>query len=91
MLGFDGQMGADRQADEIVGVGHGMGFVEIVDAPDEAALDVAPGAEILDMQVADGQHVRGLGKIGTDLRPDLRPAIKVARRKGKTATFMLGA
>jgi hypothetical protein len=52
-----------------------MSFVEIVDAPDQAALDVAPGAKILDMQVAYGQHARSFGEFGTDLGPYLRPAV----------------
>jgi len=73
--GRGGEVGADGEADQIDGVGHGPGFVEIVDTPDEAAFDVAPGAEIFDVQIADGEHVRGLGEIGAELRPELRPAV----------------
>src|SRR5579859_5527917 len=72
---FDGQMRAYGEADQIVGVGHGIGFVEIVDAPDEAAFRIAPGAEILDVQVAYREQLRTLGEFGTDLGPELRPAV----------------
>ena len=72
---IDGKVGADGEADQIDRVRHGPCFVEIVDAPDEAALDVAPGAEVLDVQIADGENFRGLGELGTNLRPKLRPAV----------------
>ena len=90
MPGFDGEMRADGQANEIVGVGHGIGFVEIVDAPDEAALDVAPGAEIFDVKIADGEHLRGFSQVGADLRPDLRPAIVGGAKKGKDSSLHVG-
>lgn len=38
------------QAGQIEGIGHLGGFVEVVDAPYQPALGVAPGLEILDMQ-----------------------------------------
>lgn len=68
-------MSADGKADQVDGIGHGPGFVEIVDTPDEAALDVAPGAEVFYVEIADGEDLRSVGEIGTDLRPDLRPAV----------------
>ncbi len=58
MPGFGSQVRAYGEANQIVGVGHRVGFVKIVDTPDEAAFDVAPGAEILDMQIAHSQHLR---------------------------------
>jgi hypothetical protein len=73
--GLDGEMGADGEAHQIDGEGHGPGFVEIVDTPDEAAFEVAPGAEIFYVKVADGEDARGIGKFGANLRPDLRPAV----------------
>ena len=57
------QVSAHGQADQIVGIRHGMSFVEVVDAPDQASFDVAPGAEILHVQVAHRQH---LGRLGPD-------------------------
>src|SRR5579871_217499 len=68
-------MSAHRESDEIISEREGMGFVEIVNAPDQATLDVAPGAEVLHVQIADCQHLRGPGKFWTDLRPHLRPAV----------------
>ena len=73
--GLGGQMSTDGEADQVDGVGHGPGFVEIVDTPDESAFDVAPGAEIFDVKISDGEDLRGAGKVGTDLRPELRPAV----------------
>ncbi len=75
MSGFGGEVGAYGQADQIDGVGRGPGFVEIVDAPDQAALDVAPGAEIFHVEIAYGQDFWGMCEVGTDLRPELRPAV----------------
>ena len=62
------------EADEIERVGHARGLVEIVDAPDEAAFDVAPGAVILDMHVADGEHRRCVLQILADLFDGRSPA-----------------
>ena len=76
-------MSAYGQADQIVGIGHGVSFVEVVDAPDQASLHVAPGAEIFNVQIADRQHLRSIGEIGTDLRPDLRPAVESGSQKRK--------
>ena len=90
MPAFGRQVSAHRQADEIVGVRHGMSFVEVVDAPDQTSFDVAPGAEILYVQVAHRQHVRPLGKIGTHLRPDLRPAVVGGSQKGKDRRLHVG-
>src|SRR5450631_964643 len=42
---LSGQVRTDGEAHQIVGIGHGMGFVEIIDAPDQTALRVTPGAE----------------------------------------------
>ena len=53
-----------------------MRLVEIVAAPNEAAFGVAPSAEILDVQVADGEQARGFVQVGADFRPQLHPAIK---------------
>ncbi len=52
------------------------GFVEIVDAPDEAAFGVAPGAEVLDVEIADAEDGWSFRELGTDFRPVLQPAVK---------------
>ena len=54
MSGFGGEVSAYGQADQIDGVGHGPSFVEIVDAPDQAAFDVTPGAEVFHVEIAYG-------------------------------------
>src|ERR1700683_1626158 len=68
-------MCADRQTHQIDGVSHGPGFVEVIDAPNQAAFDVAPGSEIFYVKIADREHVRRAGKLRTDFRPELRPTI----------------
>ena len=81
--GLDGEVGADGQADQIDGVGHRPGFVEIIDAPDEAAFDVTPGAEVLDVEIADREDVRSFREVGTDLGPELRPAVVGGAEEGE--------
>jgi hypothetical protein len=83
MFAGDGQIGAGSKADEIDGVGSGGDFVEIVDAPDEAAFGVAPGAEIFDVKIADGEDVRSLGEVWADERPELQPAVERGAEKGE--------
>ena len=70
--------GARDQPHEIDGIGHAGDFIEIVDAPDQPAFGVAPRAEILDMQIADREHARGLGKVRHGLLPQRSPAIEGA-------------
>src|SRR5579862_2730327 len=80
---FDCEMSADRQAHEVDGICHGPSFIEVVDAPNQAAFEVAPGAEIFDVQIADCKHMRGFGKVGQDFRPELYPAVISSAEKGK--------
>src|SRR5205807_1373135 len=49
--------------------------VKVIHAPDQAALSVAPSTEVFHVQIANGEDAGSLGEIGTDLRPDLHPAI----------------
>ena len=79
---FDGQVSgrgcqvrAHGQANQVVGVGHGVSFVEVVNAPNQAAFNVAPRAEVLHMQVADSQYTRTCGQLRTNLGPHLRPTV----------------
>src|SRR5262249_40803252 len=46
------ELRAGDEANEVEHIGHLGGFVEIVDAPDKTTIAVAPGAEVLQMQVA---------------------------------------
>jgi hypothetical protein len=72
---------ARRQAYQILRVGQQHRFVEIVDAPDEPAFRVAPGAEVLDVQVADGEHRRCRVEARAQLRPLLCPAVERGAQK----------
>src|SRR5215472_1979572 len=54
VFGANGQVGASREPNQIQGIRARPSFVEVVYPPDEAAFFVAPSAEILDVQVADG-------------------------------------
>ena len=83
-------MGANGETYQIDGVGHGPGFVEIVDAPDEAAFDVAPGSEIFDVEIAYGEDLRRAGEVGTDFRPELRPAVISGAEKHEDVRLHVG-
>ncbi len=69
---------AGREANQIERIRHDGGFVEIVDAPDKTAVGVAPGAEIFQMQVADGKHLRGIHQFRAQF-PDLSGPAKISR------------
>ena len=90
MLRRDGHVRAGRQAHQITGVRQPGGFVEIVHSPDQAAVGVAPGAEILHVQVAHRQRFGPRSEIAADLRPDLRPAIVGGAHERKQRRFHLG-
>jgi hypothetical protein len=62
------------EANEIERVGHACGLVEVVDAPDKAAFDVAPGAVVLDVHVADGEHRRRVLQVLAHLLDGCGPA-----------------
>ena len=83
VLFLDGQICAGQQPNQVRGIRRGPRFVEIVHAPDQPAFQVAPGAEILDVQIAHGQDLRRAGKFRADHRPPLRPAVKRGAQKGK--------
>ena len=53
--------------------GSRAGFVEIVDAPDQAAFDVAPGSEVLHVQVAHRQHDGRLARAARRCPPRFAP------------------
>ena len=61
----------------------GEGFVEVVDSPDEAAFGVAPGAEVLDVEIADAEDGWSLGEFLASFRPVLKPAIEGGAEEGE--------
>jgi hypothetical protein len=76
-----GEDGARDQANEIDGIGHAGDFIEIIDAPDETSLSIAPRSEILHVQIADRNHPWRLGEVGTRLPPQGGPAIERPSQK----------
>jgi len=79
----DGEIGAGGEADEVDGVRAGEDFVEIVDAPDEAAFEVAPSTKIFDVEIADGEETRSFGEAGADFRPELEPTVERGAEEGE--------
>src|SRR5215471_14325370 len=72
---------AYRQANQVVGIRQGVGFVEVVYSPDESALLVTPSSEIFHVEITNGENLWRLSKLRTNLRPQLRPAIKSRTQK----------
>jgi hypothetical protein len=72
---LSGEMGTDCKTDDVVRVGERVGFVKVVDSPNETAFDVTPRAEILDVEIANREYTRCLIQLSTDLWPNLRPTI----------------
>ena len=69
--------------DEINGVGGGPCLIKIVYTPDQAAFEVAPGSEIVDVQIPDGQDPRGAREFRANKRPPLGQPIKRRAEKGE--------
>src|SRR5258708_35401038 len=83
VFALDGQVGACCQTHEIGGVRHSVNFIEVVDAPDEPALGIAPGPEVFHVQIAYCEELWRGGEFGANLGPDLRPAVKGCTQKRK--------
>jgi len=77
------QIRARSEANEVECIRAGEGFVEIVNAPDEAAFGVAPRAEVLDVEIADSEDGWSLGEFLAGFRPVLEPAIKRGAEEGE--------
>ena len=84
MLFLDRQIGAGKESNQVHGIGSGPRFIEIVHTPDEPAFEVAPSAEILDVQITNGQDLRCAREFGADDRPPLRPAIEGGAQEWKS-------
>ncbi len=81
----DCESGAHSQPHQIDGIRHDRNLVEIIDPPDQAAFAVAPGAKVLDMQIAHGQDRRRTRRFRANLRPQLHPAIEGGAKEWKRA------
>jgi hypothetical protein len=58
----------DAQSHQIIGIRQGASFIEIVDAPGQAAKSVPPRAEACDVQIANRQHGRRLVQLRANFR-----------------------
>jgi hypothetical protein len=56
--GFDGEICADSQADQIISIRHGIGLIEVIDSPYQPAFAVTPGSEVLDVEITHREHDR---------------------------------
>lgn len=84
--GLGSEMGADRKPYQIDGISHRRSLIEVIDTPDEAAFDVAPGAKVFDMEIADGEQARRPGQVRAYFRPELHPTIKGGAEEAKKIT-----
>ena len=58
-----------------------MGLVEIIDSPNQPALDVAPSSEIFYVEISHCKNLGSFGQVGTYFRPNLDPAIESRAQK----------
>jgi len=73
---LDSQQCARAETHQVLSVGQLHRLIEIIDTPDEAALRVAPGTEVLDVQIADREHLRRIRELGAFSGPKLCPAVE---------------
>lgn len=69
-----GKADTGREADQIQRIRHDRAFVEIVDTPDQPAVRITPGTEVFQVQVADGEQLRGIHQFRTQRRDFFGPA-----------------
>lgn len=75
--------GAGGEADEVLSEGEGSGFIEVVDAPDQAALGIAPGAEVFHVQITDGENVESARQLRAEFGPELDSAIESSAKEAE--------
>src|SRR5215470_6233005 len=83
VVGTDRQMRAHREAYQILGKREGKSFVEIVDAPNQAAFLVAPRSEVFHVEIADGQLDRSSRELGNGRLPSCDPSVKGGAKERK--------
>jgi len=71
----------DAQSHQIIGIRQRVSFIEIVDAPGQAAKSVPPCAEACYVQIANRQHGRPFVQLRANFRKQLRPPVKCAAEK----------
>src|SRR5215472_18163818 len=73
-----GDFDAGGQADQVIRVGQREGLVEIVDAPTQSPLGIAPGPVTVHVEIANAEYLRGVGPVSAYFRPHLCPAVVTA-------------
>ena len=73
--------GARDEPGEVNGIGHRGDFVEVIDAPDQPTLGIAPSSEILDMEIPHPQHPGCLGEVRAHISPQRSPPIEGRSQK----------
>ena len=76
MLFFHCEIGTGKKPDQINGICRGPCFIKIVHAPDQPTFQVAPGSEIIDMEIPDGQYLSCARKFRANKRPVLSKPVK---------------
>ena len=96
LLGLEGELvfgirqhRSCREPDQIVGIGQGKRFIEVIDPPHQAAFLIPPSPEVFDVEVRDGEHRRSRHEVRADFRPDLNPAIEGGAQEGVGVLFHL--
>src|SRR5262249_30878389 len=77
----DCQKGAGNKPHQIGSVSGWPSFGKVIDTPDQTTFAVTPGAEVLHVEIADGEDLRSLGQFGADQRPELGPSVKRGAEK----------
>ncbi len=67
---------AHQQPHQIRSIRRWPRFIEVVHSPDQPPFQVAPGAKIIHVQIANSQHLRSARQFRTNNWPQLRPTIK---------------
>src|ERR1700686_5639986 len=81
----DKNLYAGRQAHQIICIRQRIRFVEVIDAPGEPTLGVAPSSKTADMQISHRQYFGSITQVGAYLGPKLRPAVKRSSEKEERA------
>src|SRR3954471_18749372 len=76
---------AGRESDEIGRVRNPARLVDVVYAPDQPSVFVAPRAEVFEMKIANPKHARRVVERGAAVGPDLYPPVKRAPQEDERA------
>src|SRR5512135_521328 len=80
---LDREERARGESDQVARVRQRPGLVIVVHAPHQPALEVAPRAEVLHVEITHREDLRSIQQSGTDHRPALRPAEERSSEEGE--------